>query len=487
MAHVKLPRSERPSKCHLFVLSFLVIACTLQQAISAPNGSIGVKSISSTEATGANGRRRRDLQCDKTDRSGVAIVFDVALNYPRSLPCQTLACQISLFTSIHEKFNTQSSVNITADDGSNLSVDLCHVQSYPNGNNNNQNSPSGVVIQPCSIVCQNGGYCTGPTTCACTAGWSGDTCTIAICTNGCQNGGTCTAPGLTMSSTTTTTTTTKKRTTTTTKKHTTTTTKKHTTTTTKKHTTTTTTTKKPNQVFFVPSEYLHHIENLKKVSTTAVIIDFSHELSEAFNFSTAFSAMSLSVLAITLQLPAGTGKDLIKQDEQTIIGQMKNIRSVVPPALILPEGSVKTASKTSWSILENMSISFLCISRTSMREPHSHPETAEMGYAIDGYARLTILAPNSSHRLNTFELKNDDVYFVPRAYPHYIENMGDVEVKILLFFDQAIINELSYQSSFLAYSREVLAASFKCDSTQLPNVPFNRQNLFVKHVNPDAK
>ncbi|CAF3970993.1 unnamed protein product [Adineta steineri] len=176
MAHVKLPRYERPSKCHLFVLSFLVIACTLQQAISAPNGSIGVKSVSSIEATGANGRRRRrrDLQCDKTDRSGVAIVFDVALNYPRSLPCQTLACQISLFTSIHEKFNTQSSVNITADDGSNLSVDLCHVQSYPNGNNNNQNSPS----EPCSVVCQNGGYCTGPTTCACTAGWSGDTCTI---------------------------------------------------------------------------------------------------------------------------------------------------------------------------------------------------------------------------------------------------------------------------------------------------------------------
>ncbi|CAF4343721.1 unnamed protein product, partial [Adineta steineri] len=155
-----------------------------------------------------------------------------------------------------------------------------------------------------------------------------------------------------------------------------------------------------------------------------------------------------------------------------------------PPALILPEGSVKSASKTSWSILDNMLISFLCISRTSMREPHWHPETAEMGYVIDGDARLTILAPYSSHRLNTLELKNDDVYFVPRAYPHYIGNMGDVEVKILLFFDQAIVYDISYQSSFLAYSREVLAASFKYDSTQLPNVPFNRQNLFIKRVNP---
>ncbi|CAF4355874.1 unnamed protein product, partial [Adineta steineri] len=40
----------------------------------------------------------------------------------------------------------------------------------------------------------NGGGCTGPTTCACTTGWSGDTCTNATCTNNCQNGGTCTAP-----------------------------------------------------------------------------------------------------------------------------------------------------------------------------------------------------------------------------------------------------------------------------------------------------
>ncbi|CAF4387551.1 unnamed protein product, partial [Adineta steineri] len=42
----------------------------------------------------------------------------------------------------------------------------------------------------------NGGVCTGPTTCACATGWSGDTCTTAICTNGCQNGGQCTAPDI---------------------------------------------------------------------------------------------------------------------------------------------------------------------------------------------------------------------------------------------------------------------------------------------------
>ncbi|CAF1240420.1 unnamed protein product [Adineta steineri] len=83
-----------------------------------------------------------------------------------------------------------------------------------------------------------------------------------------------------------------------------------------------------DEAFFVPSEYLHHIEHLKKVSTTAVVIDFSHELSEAFNFSSAFSAMSSSVLDNTLQLPAAEWKDVIKQGEETVIGRMKNLRSV---------------------------------------------------------------------------------------------------------------------------------------------------------------
>ncbi|CAF4198971.1 unnamed protein product, partial [Adineta steineri] len=51
-------------------------------------------------------RRSRTLQCDRTDRSGEAIVFGIGLNYPSSLPCQNLSCQIDLYIGIHQKFNT---------------------------------------------------------------------------------------------------------------------------------------------------------------------------------------------------------------------------------------------------------------------------------------------------------------------------------------------------------------------------------------------
>lgn len=48
------------------------------------------------------------------------------------------------------------------------------------------------------------------------------------------------------------------------------------------------------QMFFVPSGYLHHIENLNPANESLpaeFIIAFSHELPEDFGFSSAFSAM----------------------------------------------------------------------------------------------------------------------------------------------------------------------------------------------------
>ena len=48
---------------------------------------------------------------------------------------------------------------------------------------------------------------------------------------------------------------------------------------------------------------------------------------------------------------------------------------------------------------------------------------------------MTVLSPGA--KVDTYELSSGDMYFIPRAYPHHIENIGVEEIHFLIFFDQA--------------------------------------------------
>jgi len=84
-------------------------------------------------------------------------------------------------------------------------------------------------------------------------------------------------------------------------------------------------------MFFVPSGYLHHIENINPANETSpaeFIIAFSHELPEDFGLSSAFGAMTDAVLGNTFQLPSHAWKGIVKQGEETAIGKIETITNI---------------------------------------------------------------------------------------------------------------------------------------------------------------
>ncbi|WP_264482276.1 cupin domain-containing protein [Streptomyces pinistramenti] len=118
-----------------------------------------------------------------------------------------------------------------------------------------------------------------------------------------------------------------------------------------------------------------------------------------------------------------------------------------------------------------------------MRSPHWHPVTAEMGYVAKGRARMRVLSPDVS--LGEYELGPGDVYFVPRAYPHHIEVLGDEGFHFLIFFDQPTPGDVGYRATATAFSSEVLAATFDLPERELPQFPFTPQDpLIVSRRNP---
>ena len=133
--------------------------------------------------------------------------------------------------------------------------------------------------------------------------------------------------------------------------------------------------------------------------------------------------------------------------------------------------------------LKNISMYSLRVAEDGMREPHWHPVTAEMGYVQHGDARMTIMNPDGT--LDSWKMTTGDMYFIPRAYPHHIENIGTDEWHFLIFFDQPFPADIGYRASASAYSREVPAAAFNTHIDDLPQFPFTPADpLIVKRRNP---
>lgn len=50
------------------------------------------------------------------------------------------------------------------------------------------------VSVTCTQICENGGACSGPDTCTCSSGWSGDDCTVPTCSTACGDNSLCVGP-----------------------------------------------------------------------------------------------------------------------------------------------------------------------------------------------------------------------------------------------------------------------------------------------------
>jgi oxalate decarboxylase len=78
-----------------------------------------------------------------------------------------------------------------------------------------------------------------------------------------------------------------------------------------------------------------------------------------------------------------------------------------------------------------------------------------------------------------------DAGYVPRGYGHYIENVGDEPLGVLIGFNSRDYQEISL-STWLAANRDaVIADNFKVDDSLVAKLPKNRVFIASKD-GPDA-
>jgi oxalate decarboxylase len=252
------------------------------------------------------------------------------------------------------------------------------------------------------------------------------------------------------------------------------------------------------EVFFIPSGALHDIENVGEESAE-LILQFSNEEPEDFGLSAAFGMFSDSVLGNTWHVSAEKFHPIKRSTKDVFIVEQKHSSKIPPesrypspyqfnlegfPPLISNEGgSARTARKDVWPILHRQALYSLILTGTGMREPHWHPETAEMGYVEQGLGRMSILSP--SGKVDTYEMREGDMYFIPKAYPHHIENLSTEDLHLLIFFDQSMPADIGFTGSVKSFSPEVLTAVLKSPKELFENLPAYYKDLFiVQKVNP---
>lgn len=255
---------------------------------------------------------------------------------------------------------------------------------------------------------------------------------------------------------------------------------------------------KTGQAFFVPAGALHSIENIGEENAEA-ILQFSHEAPEDFGLSSVFGMFSNSVLGNTWGLPAQHFEAMKRLSKESFIAPLKqstplskDVHYASPYHFALEEstplienagGSAKVARHNVWQVLRRQALYSLHLTGEGMREPHWHPETAELGYVAKGRGRMSILSPSGS--IDTYEMESGDIYFIPKAYPHHIENLEASDLHLLIFFDQAMPQDVGFTGSVKSYSDSVLAGVMHCDQDIFANLPTYYEDLFiVKKKNP---
>ncbi|KZV65237.1 oxalate decarboxylase [Peniophora sp. CONT] len=102
------------------------------------------------------------------------------------------------------------------------------------------------------------------------------------------------------------------------------------------------------------------------------------------------------------------------------------------PATQLSGGTVKIVDSTTFKISTAIAAAEVIVEPGAIREIHWHPTEPEWAFFISGQARMTLFAAQSNSR--TFDFQGGDIGYVPAAYGHYVENVGNETLHYLEIF-----------------------------------------------------
>jgi len=138
-------------------------------------------------------------------------------------------------------------------------------------------------------------------------------------------------------------------------------------------------------------------------------------------------------------------------------------------------GTNRLVSQRQFPISTTVTGALMQIKSGGLREPHWHPNADEWQYYISGRARMSVFG--SHGRVRTEEFNAGDVGYVPQGYGHYIENIGNDDVELLIALNNGTYESISLADWIGANPHLLLATNFEVPESTFKD--FQTRNRFL--------
>jgi oxalate decarboxylase len=168
-----------------------------------------------------------------------------------------------------------------------------------------------------------------------------------------------------------------------------------------------------DEIAFIPQGFLHHIENISE-GETKFVVTFNHEKPEDIGISGSTGSISNATLDYTFRAKSDFFTKIDRPTQDILIGKRSSIAKPEFPNIPNPYkfnlkeapqiqskiqskgGTVILANAYSFPLLNGLACYSLVLKKGGIREPHWHPNAAELDYVIKGRARMTIFGPGET-------------------------------------------------------------------------------------------
>jgi oxalate decarboxylase len=244
----------------------------------------------------------------------------------------------------------------------------------------------------------------------------------------------------------------------------------------------------PGSITFIPDGYTHYIQNTG-ADELHLVIAFTNDHLETTDFSQALPVLPTPLLAQVFGVAANDFPFLTTRGDRVLVPLAAPEEEGAPgtpvadaasaysvnvdqlPVSAFTGGTVQPLTDQQIPKLEAVTVFPLTAVPYGLREPHWHPNAAELNYCVSGQAQIGIVAPDGN--VQTFAVNAGDIAYIPRNWFHYIANTGDEPLQFLIFFitPDARIQTINLSLTVDHVPASVLAASFDSDPDVFAALP----------------